>query len=147
MMSGTSKIWSKSGPGHLLTITKMLQKIQGNMESSWTNIVYVNMGLKKSKLFKKMYVLGTILFACFSFGSSAVWWKFDYIFWKYFCGDEDQNVISFAFIKCTKAWIWVSYLSRTWNGNLVNPPKLCIFKWGNPHSLFSNKGRKAIFKY
>ena len=30
MISGTSNIWLKSGPGDLLTITKMLQKIQEN---------------------------------------------------------------------------------------------------------------------
>ena len=30
MIWGTSKIWSKSGPVDLLTITKMAQRIQGN---------------------------------------------------------------------------------------------------------------------
>ena len=38
-------IWSKSGPVDLRTIPEMLQQIQENMESSWQNIIYVNMGL------------------------------------------------------------------------------------------------------
>ena len=48
MVSGTSQIWSKSGPVDLLIITKMLQKKQ---EKLWKdpepNIIYVNLGLKK----------------------------------------------------------------------------------------------------
>ena len=44
MISGTSKIWSKSWPVTLLTITKILQKIQENMGSSLKTIVvsYLN---------------------------------------------------------------------------------------------------------
>ena len=68
MISGTSKIWSKSGPVDLLIITKMLKTIQEIMESSWENIsFFVNMGLKNSKIVEKMYVLGTI-FVRFVFG-------------------------------------------------------------------------------
>ena len=33
MIPGTSKIWSKSGPVTLLTIAKMLQKIQETMDT------------------------------------------------------------------------------------------------------------------
>ena len=58
MISGTSTFLSKSGPVNLLTITKMLQTIQEHMETSWTNIIVVNLGLTKILNFSKMYVLG-----------------------------------------------------------------------------------------
>ena len=48
MIPGTSKIWSKSGPGALLIITKMLQRnTRTIMKSSWKNIIFVNLGLTK----------------------------------------------------------------------------------------------------
>jgi hypothetical protein len=63
MISGTSKILSKSGPVDLLIITKNVSNnTRKFMESSWENIIYVNMGLKKSNMFEKMYVIGTIFF-------------------------------------------------------------------------------------
>ena len=56
----------------------------------------------------KMYVLGTIGFFCLF----VFLWKLEYIFSKYFCGNEDRQMINFPGVKCTKAWIWISYLSK-----------------------------------
>ena len=81
MISRTSNIWSKSGPADLLIITKMAQTIQEKMESSWKNIMYVNLGL----IFEKLYVLGTSRFII----CPVLLWNFQYIFFKYVCGDED----------------------------------------------------------
>ena len=71
MNSGTSKIWLKSGPGDLLIITKMLHKIQENMESSWENIIYVNLGLKQIEHFREnvcpKYHMFSFVYLCFSF--------------------------------------------------------------------------------
>ena len=64
MISGTSKIWSKSGPVDLLIITKMLQKIQENYGIILENIMFVNLGLTKFRFVRKMYVLGTIFVRC-----------------------------------------------------------------------------------
>ena len=54
MISGTSKTWSKSGPVDLLTITKMLSKIQDNYGHILENIIFVNLGLKKLKTFENI---------------------------------------------------------------------------------------------
>ena len=149
MILGTSNIWSKFGPVALLTITKILQRIQENMESSWKNIIYVNPGLTKIRKSSKMYVLGTISFRCVRFVSMF----FDFvcenecIFRKYFCGDEDWNMINFPLIKCTKAWMWISYLSKSWTGSLTTflfsgkgHPKYSYFQ-GRVPKLFYLQGR------
>ena len=47
MISGTSKILSKAGPGNLLTITKRLQRIQEHFGIILENIIFVNLGLTK----------------------------------------------------------------------------------------------------
>ena len=72
MILGTSKIWSKSGPG-------ALQKIQENMEASWKNIIYVNMGLKTFRLFRENVCPRYNLF-CMVVVFFDLLWKFDYIF-------------------------------------------------------------------
>ena len=54
MILGTSKIWSKSGPVDLLTITKLAQKIQENMEPYWKHIIFANLVLKKIKKIRKV---------------------------------------------------------------------------------------------
>ena len=61
-------------------------------------------------------------------------WKFEYIFLKYFCGDDDWQIINCPLIKSTKAWIWFSYLSK----NMKRIP--CIF-------LFSDKGMTKLFYF
>ena len=111
MISGTSKKMSKSGPVALLSITKMLKKTKEIMESSWKHIIYVNMGLNKNRFFRTdvcpryhafLFVFCTFCFLC----------NFEYILLKYLCGGEDWKMINFPLMKCTKAWIWISYLSK-----------------------------------
>ena len=65
MIPGTSKILSKSGPGDLLIITKMLQKIQEKYGIILEKYYFVNMGLKNFENFRNLYVLGTICFRFF----------------------------------------------------------------------------------
>ena len=65
---GTSKIWSKSGPVDLLSITKMLQKIREQLWEHPGNIyiyMFCQFGTHKILffLFGNMYVLGTMRFA------------------------------------------------------------------------------------
>ena len=53
MILGTSKNWSKSGPGDLLIITKMLQKIQEKLWNHPGKILYLSIWvIKKSKIFE-----------------------------------------------------------------------------------------------
>ena len=75
-------------------------------------------------------------------------------FYIMFCGDEDRKMINCPLIKCTKAWIWISCLSKTWNVLFVTflfsgkgipkkcyvqgrVPKLFIFKEGHHPTLIS----------
>ena len=147
MISGTSKILSKSGPVALLTITKTLQRIQENYGIILANFIYVNMGLKKTKMFGDMYVLCTRFVDCFHFFVC-----FFVNIWlpvlKYFCGDEDWKMINFPLIKCTEAWIWISYLSKTMTYEsgksskfiyfqVRESPNFFIFKQGNHPTLNS----------
>ena len=53
MISGTSKILSKSGPVALLIITRMLQKIQEELWDHPGKIIYVNLGLTTFRTFLK----------------------------------------------------------------------------------------------
>ena len=64
MILGTSKILSKSGPGTLRIITKMLQKIQENYGIIMENIIFVNMGHQN---FRNLYVLGTRFYSIVQF--------------------------------------------------------------------------------
>ena len=65
MISGTSKMLSKPGPGDLLTITKMLQNIQENMEASWKILFLLIWDSQNFENVRKMYVLGTTCFDLF----------------------------------------------------------------------------------
>jgi len=52
MIPGTSKILSKSGPGTLLTITKMLQKIQEKLWNHPGKVLFMSIwDIKKSENF------------------------------------------------------------------------------------------------
>ena len=71
MILGTSKIWSKSGPGGLLTITKMLQKIQEKVWNHPGKILFLSIW---DIIFSKIigicmsYVPDFSVFCCFVFG-------------------------------------------------------------------------------
>ena len=54
-----------------------------------------------------------------------------YIYIYIFGEDEDRKMINFALIKPTKVWLWISYLSKTWNAHLVNPKNFSILREGN----------------
>ena len=53
MISGTSKIWSKSGPVDLLIITEMLQEIQENYGGILKSIIFTYMDFKKCQIWKR----------------------------------------------------------------------------------------------
>ena len=138
MIWGTSNIWSKSGPVALLTITKMLHKIQENMESSWKKIIYVNQGLKKSNTFKNVchrYNVFVFLF-CFL----KVWVHISKIVLRR-CG---TNHVKFPIKHMCKS-LDVNFISiKTWNGHLIffcfqvrESPNFFIFKEGNHQILIS----------
>ena len=63
-------------------LPRCFKKYKKNMESSWRNIIYVNMGFKKSKTLEKLYVFDTTLFDLLFVLFSICLWKFDYIFRK-----------------------------------------------------------------
>ena len=71
---------SKSGPVDLLTITKILQKIQENMGTSWKHFAFVDMGIKKtfeSHIHRFLLeILSTVPHLCIIF-----------------CEDEDRKMI------------------------------------------------------
>ena len=63
MIPGTSKILSKSGLQHLLTITKMLQKIQEKLWNHPGNILSMSIwDIKNFENFRNLYVLCTRFF-------------------------------------------------------------------------------------
>ena len=84
MISGTSKIWSKSGPVDLLTITKMLQRIQEKYGIILEQYYICQSGTKKSKSFEEMYVLGARVFVFPVFCGLLSTYSLNIS-----CGDED----------------------------------------------------------
>ena len=84
MIPGTSKILSKSGPGTLLIITKMLQKIQEKLWNHLGKILCLSIwDIQNFDFFRNLYVLGTSVFRFFFFflilfrfllGVSCVFW-------------------------------------------------------------------------
>ena len=115
MISGTSEILSKSGPGNHPTITKMLQRIQEKYGIIFTKYYFSYLRIwhfENFRKFWKTYPPFFFLKNMFVFSKNIV------------CGDEDWKIINFPLIKSTKVWIGISYLSKTWNINLVNPPYL-----------------------
>ena len=93
MIPGTSKIWSKSGPGDLLIITKMLQKTQakyGIILETYYFCQYVTH--KISKIFEICMSDVPVFLDCSDFVPFVrriFLWFFEYIFLKYFYEDED----------------------------------------------------------
>ena len=71
MIPGTSKILSKSGPGDLRIITKMLQKIQEKYGIILGTYYFVNMGHQIVRKFSKSVCPRYQMFSMF----------FDFVFW------------------------------------------------------------------
>ena len=67
MISGTSKIWSKIGPVDLIDITELLKKLQENMGTSSTHIIFISENLEIRKLSIVLKGIYTICFVCFLF--------------------------------------------------------------------------------
>ena len=128
MISGTSKIWSKSGPGDLLIITKMLQKIQEKLWNHLGKYYCCQSGTSKIRQFSESVCPGYQIFFVFfdifrfRFGISCVFWVYILKIFLRRWGIENDT---FSIIKQHPTWIWISYLSKTWTGD---HPKLSYFQ-------------------
>ena len=126
MIPGTSKSWSKSGPGTLRIITKMLQKRQEKIWNHPGKILFLSIwDIIFFENFRNLYVLGT-RFSFFLFFSNNIC---GYILEEIFFGDEDWKMINFPLIKSTKAWIWISFRSKNMNRK---PPSTSYFQGRYP---------------
>ena len=82
MISGASKILSKDGPVALLSITKMLHKIQENYGLTLATYYLCQYGIQKIETFRNNVCPRYPIFPFF-------YVDFEYMFLKYVCGDED----------------------------------------------------------
>ena len=144
MISGTSKTWSKSGPGALLNITKLAQRIQEKLWNRPGKILF--MSIWDSHVFenvRKLYVLCTIFvrlsFCCVFCFVGNLGTSFENNFEKM----RIENMINFPFINKRKTWIWISDLSKTWNGIWVT----FLFSGKGYPTLFYCQGRVPIFYF
>ena len=146
MILGTSKIWSKYGPVDLLILTKMLQRIQEKWWNHPGKYDLCQYGTQKIEHFREMYVLGTMCFvlfcSCFVETEYIYIYIYIYIFLKIFLRrwglKNDRCSIKIS----PKAWIWISYLSKTMKRNFDN---FSLFRWGNPYFLLSRKGPYTFY--
>ena len=107
MISGTSKIWSKSGPGDLRIITKMLQELQEKLWHHPGKILVLSIwDIKFFENFRNLYVLGTM----------CVFSSFFFRFFSIYCLD----VVSFFLV-----FFWVYIL------------KINLRRWGIENYTFS----------
>ena len=135
MISGTSKIWTKSGPVDLVIITKMLQNIQENMESSWKHIIFTNLGRKKSKKIRtnachvyKFFVLCVFL---------NIFWV--YILYIIFYEDEERKWL-----------ISINKINKSLDMNFISIRKHELETWyflylGEGMPIFYYQGRAPNF--
>ena len=72
------------------------RKYQKIMDSSWKNIIIVNMDLTKFESFRNLYVRGTSFFRLFSFVFDFLV-IFEYIFWNCFYEDENWKCYIFHY--------------------------------------------------
>ena len=92
MISGTSTIWSKSGPVALLIITKMLQTIQEKLWNHPGTILFMSIwDSTKIEHFRNIYVIGTV-FSVFRF------LYLYYILYILFYEDEGREMIHFSYL-------------------------------------------------
>ena len=104
------KIWTRRPPNYHQNASRNTRKI---MESSWQNIMFVNMGHQKFRKFSKSvcprYQICSTLFD-FVLGFSGVFLSI-YIS-KYFYEDEELKTIHFPLLNSTPTWIWISFFSK-----------------------------------
>ena len=138
MILGTSKISLFFGPinGQILApwpriyvlySTKIPQRILKYMGSPWKNIIFTYMRINKIENVRIMCVPNFLNF--WNFEISKFWsfesyellnfWNLDFLnikmiiyFKNSFVEMRTGKWLIFPLIKCTKAWIWISYLSK-----------------------------------
>ena len=118
--SGTSKILSNSGPVTLPIPVNLLLKIQekyGNILRKYG--FWKSENLKISK-FSEVLCTEPQVFLLRSFRSLFcffVVWFCNMVIWWNDEKNEDEECpdINFPLIKCTKAWIWISFLPKNMN--------------------------------
>ena len=150
MIPGTSKIWSKSGPGTLLTITKILQKNTRNIWNHLGQILFIIYNKTSWTNVRENVCPRYHMFRCFRFRFEIFVFFWVHIL-KIFLWRWGSKMTNLPLMKFTKAWEWISYLSK--NMKWKFDKFLCqvreslnkiIFKEGPLHFLFSRKG---IIKY
>ena len=128
------KIWTCGPPNYYQNCSKRVQEKYGNILE---NVKFVNMGLKLNKNRTCVYPRYHFLFLknrvhiVYKIFSILI-----YILHKVLLRRWGSEMIS-SIKTFTKAWICIAYLSKTWNGNLINPANLSIFKEGNHRTLIS----------
>ena len=121
---------SKSGPVDLLTITKIVQRIQENMGTSWDILL--------------LWIWEPKTLDVFDFFESHVYHFFEVwstLFWIIVSEDEDLEMMTLALINREKLGYEFHIYKKTWNRNLVNPKYLFIYFQGRSNiNLADSKG-------
>ena len=161
MISGTSKIWSKSGPGTLLTVLpKYFKQYKTNYGITFKKYHFLYLSIwhfEKIRFFWKAYptCFRKHILMCWEiiFGDICLCIVFIIYFFNYFCGDEDWKMIKFPSIKIQKLRYEFHNYQETWNEHLITflffckgMTKLFIFKKGNHeicNSRLYEKGRES----
>ena len=105
MISGTANIWSKSGPVNLLTITKMLQKIQEKygviLEKYYLCQYWTQQDATNRESVCHRYHIFQCIFRVFPFFCEHLITYFANIFVEM----RIEKMINFPLMQSTKAWI------------------------------------------
>ena len=133
MTSGTSKKTTKYVPSGPVFITKVLQKIQEIMGTS-LNIIFSYLVIWKSEIVGR-YAYLTFWFCeilrfgkCWNCSILNVWilklWSFEKVKSRRRAPDNNEDPHKMS----STSWIWISYLSKPWDGNLVKHANFSISK-------------------
>ena len=116
--------------------TKMLQTIQEKYGDILKAYYFpISQNLKIRKFMKFLEGIDTIILVCVSLCFRFSWKISTYIFVYKFVKMRIGKWYISTKKTCQKAWIWISDLSKIWNGNLVNPTNFSVFKEGNHLTL------------
>ena len=121
IMFGTSNLFTKSGLFHRVFITKMLQRIQENMESS-LNILFSYLRIWKFANFRKfLKALSTFCLSLFIlYMNMSISFPY-YFLWRW--GSENDE---FPIHKISKSLDMNFIPIKTWNGNLLISTKYLL---------------------
>ena len=145
MIFGTSKIWSKSGPMYLLTITNMLQKIQENYGITLGKYYWCQYGTQ-TYIFRKCMSYVPCFFCVFSFFcrilntySWNIFTKMRIVNDKISSNEMYKNLdMNFISIKNTNWEFGNMYHISSGNiKHFLRPRNFLIFKEGNHQTLNS----------